>query len=227
MSYDSRTTTISITEKSDFILDSGQFFIDMLKKQASSPDAPEKVRKDWKALENWLGCKGRPFGSEDAEKISLGWRAYMAIGLAPSQKLQPLFDLCHKQYKESGKDCVTSKPPTEVMDVFDRLLATETEIRQKKKIDMDEERKKFEPLLREFKSTNGKSWWRRKSKSFRLWVFGSFAWAIIAILFIRIFNPFHMAWRYLDAEDFMRILIVMTIPLVIGILVHIYKKFVE
>ena len=74
MAYDSETMTITVGEESAFIVDSGLFFIDILRKEANATGAPESLRKDWMILENWLGCAGKPLGAAENENISAAWR---------------------------------------------------------------------------------------------------------------------------------------------------------
>ncbi|HET7396853.1 MAG TPA: hypothetical protein VFK12_10495 [Gammaproteobacteria bacterium] len=228
MTYDPDTMTITIGEYSDFMSDSGAFFIDVFRREAAAPNAPEALRNDWEILENWLGCAGRPLSTEDNTRISAAWRSYLAIGVAPSRNLQPQFDLFHEQYTKSGVDIEASKPPSEVMDVFDRLLATDAEIRKKKKEDWDAERKKLEPLLKGLGAKKNVGWWRRKSKAFRLWAFVSLIWAVGVVLFVAVFDPFHNgSWNYMDDDEFLEMFTVMALPVFAGVLFRIYKKFVE
>lgn len=228
MAYDSKTTTITLGEEPDFMADSGLFFVDVLRKEAARPGAPEALRKDWEILETWLGCAGRPLGPADNEEISAAWRSYCAVGVAPCKKLQPVFDSLHNRFKESGIGIGVNKPPTEVMDVFDRLLATDAEIRQKKQEDWDAERKNLEPLLRGLNGNQKPNWWRNKSGAFRKWVFLSFVWAVGVVFFVGIFDPFNNgAWTYMDDDEYLQMFTVMALPLLVGILVYMYNKFVK
>ena len=148
MAFDKDTNTITLGENSDFLVDSGVFFMHMLQKTALAGDAPAEQLEDWQVIEKWLGCKGGNITPVEEEKIGKGWKAYLAIGLAPSFKLQEAFDFYEKQYKEADYSFKEDKPPTEVMDVFDRLLATDKEISAKKNHDWAEEKKKFEAILK-------------------------------------------------------------------------------
>lgn len=228
MAYDSQTRTITVDEGSEFILDSGHFFVDMLRKQALSSDAPEQMRSDWKILENWLGCAGRELSVQDGERIRAGWKAYFGLGLAPSRELQPLFDSVHEQYERDGVDYKSSKPPTEVMDVFDRMLAKDADIRAKKREDWDSEKKRLEPLLQGLRSGSEVSWWRRKSENFRRWLFVSAFWAVAVLLFVVIFDPFNNGdWRYMDDDEYVQMFTIMVIPFLAGVLRYLYSKWVK
>lgn len=228
MAYDPDPKMITASDESVLMLNSGLFFVDILRKEAAQPNAPEALREDWKVIEVWLGSAGRPLSSEDNEKISAAWHCYFAVGVAPSRKLQPVFDSFHTKFKESGICIGANKPPTEVMDVFDRLLATDTEIKQKKKQDWDAARKKFKPLLKGVSTNKETNWWRTKSTAFRKWAFLSLVWAISVVFFVGIFDPFdNGAWRYMDDEEYIQMFTVMILPLLGGFLLHIYIKFVR
>lgn len=92
MAFDKDTNIITLDENSDFLVDSGVFFINMLRQTSQEENAPDKLIKDWRVIENWLGCENNEITSKEEEKIGNGWKAYLAIGLAPSFKLQPAFD---------------------------------------------------------------------------------------------------------------------------------------
>jgi hypothetical protein len=180
MAFDKDTNTITLSENSDFLLDSGVFFIHMLRKTALAGDAPTGQLENWQVIERWLGCKGGNITSVEEDKIGKGWKAYLAIGPAPSFKLQDAFDFYEKQYKESGYSFKDDKPPTEVMDVFDRLLATDKEITAKKNHDWAEEKKKWEAVLKKLpkKKLTFAQRISSLSKNSRVFIAASVAWFI-------------------------------------------------
>lgn len=137
MSFDKDTNSIVLGEDSDFLVDSGLFFINFLRQTSKAENAPSGLAKDWGIIENWLECQNSEITSIEEEKIGKAWKAYLAIGLAPSFNLQPAFDHYSKQYKDSGYSFKEDKASTEVMDVFDRLLATDDELTVKRKHDLD------------------------------------------------------------------------------------------
>ena len=125
MAYDKKTHTISVGNESDFLMDLGVAYINELKMDSQEDSASSTLVNDWKIIERWLGCSGRELNTKDSEKISKAWRAYIAIGLAPSDKSQPIFSSFSEKYKQQGLSYISDKPPTEVLDVFDRLIATD------------------------------------------------------------------------------------------------------
>ena len=201
MSFDKDTNTITLDENSDFLVDSGVFFINMLRQTSLAENAPDELVKDWQIIENWLGCENREITSTEEEKIGKGWKSYLAIGLAPSFKLQPAFDHYSKQYKESGFSFKEDKPPTEVMDVFDRLLATDKELSAKRTHDWDAEKKKLEAVFKKFpkKKLTSKQRMSALSKNTRIFMAASLAWFIWVIF--RTSDDWEILGIYLDDWD--------------------------
>ena len=201
MSFDKDTNTITLDENSDFLVDSGVFFIHMLRKTALGEDAPIGQLKDWKIIENWLACEDGNITTVEEEKIGKGWKAYLAIGLAPSFKLQEAFDYYSKQYKDSGYSFKDDKPSTEVMDVFDRLLATDKEITAKKNHDWAEEKKKWETVLKKLpkKKLTFKQRLSSLSKNSRIFIAGSVTWFVWVVF--RTSDDWEILGIYLDYWD--------------------------
>lgn len=229
MAYDRKTHTITVGKESDFLMDSGIAFIDELKMDSQHENAPSSLVNDWKIIEKWLGCFDRELNNEDSDKIGKAWRAYIAIGLAPSEKLQPVFTNFSNQYHKDGHSSLLDKPPSEVMDVFDRLLATDDQIKKKRERDWSSERKKLESILNNRSAhKRGASWWRSQSKSFRIWAFGSMVWIVFVLLFVLIFDPFNNdAWGYMDDDEYLKMFFVMTIPLLAGGIKYAYDRIVK
>ena len=65
------------------------------------------------------------------ENLHVGWKAYIARGVAPSRRLQRAFDSMSRTLLSSDPDCRQHKPPIVVLESFDRLLASDAEIRDK------------------------------------------------------------------------------------------------
>lgn len=201
MSFDKDTNTITLDENSDFLVDSGVLFIHMLRKTALTEGAPTKQLNDWKTIESWLGCEEGNITAIEEKKIGMGWKAYLAIGLAPSFKLQEAFDHYSRQYKASGYSFKEDKPPTEVMDVFDRLLATDKEIAAKKNHDWAEDKKKLEAVFKKFPK-NKLTFEQRLSslsKNTRIFIAGSVAWFVWVVF--RTTDDWEILGIYLDDWD--------------------------
>ena len=235
MTYDRKSRTINLDPGSDFMADSGVLFITMLRDLAKDPSAKQSARNDWKVIEEWLGCEGRELTPEDDEKIGKSWRAYLAIGVAPSHDLQPAYDQISKDYKASGQYDPKDKPPESVMDVFDRLQATEDEIKRKKSWDWSEdnpEMKKLADAIRKVSSHSKPSatrvgWWRRQSQSFRSWTFISVAWAAASLFYILVFDPFELGdWRWAEGKDYLKVISISAAPAILALLKKAYDRIV-
>lgn len=157
MAFDPKNNTISVGEGEDFSADSGQFFVLTLKKLSEDPSFAHdhRLKSDWRVIEEWLGCGDGNLSESDLDKIGRAWKAYTAIGLAPSEKLQDSFDLQSQMYKKQGYSFEKDKAPKAVMDVFDRLLATDEEIATKQKTTIEVETLNFKNLLRDVKPSQG------------------------------------------------------------------------
>lgn len=183
MTYDRKTSTIYLDSGSDFMADSGAHFVLTLKKLSEEKNAPADILNDWRVIEKWLGCAGREISQADEEKIGRAWRVYFAIGLAPSFTLQPIFDKISEQYQQDGDSYGGDKAPTEVMDVFDRLLATKEDISAKRAHDIEVEKAKFQKVFRQFgKKRLLKDKIRALSRASRIFVTLSFVWGAWVIL---------------------------------------------
>lgn len=231
MTYDAKTGNISLDPDSDFLSDSGSHFISVLRDLAQDPTANSSIKSDWKAVEDWLECTGRSLNGLDTEKIAKAWRAYYAIGVAPSHALQPAFNRAAQKYKSTGLSFKADRPPQEIMGVFDRLLASDEEIKEKKAWDWSEENPETRKLADAIRAVTGKprpSWWRRQNHMFRAWVFVSIAWAATSFFYMTIFDPFDLgSWSYADGNDYLKAAIVMAVPTFCGLLKLAYDRVVN
>jgi len=68
--------------------------------------------------------------------------------------------------------------------------------------------------------------WRRRSKAYRVWVFGSFSWAVGVLLYVLLVDPY--GGRYMRDDDLFHMLSVMIIPpFFFGAVWFGYKRFVD
>ena len=210
---------ISFTDETDFLLKSGLHFVGELKLDASTSSSPESIKRDWQILASWLGHDSGPISSDQCDKVTDAWAAYLAVGLAPSFKLQPSFDHFSKQLKSSGG----AKTPTEVMDVFDRLLATDEDIEAKRRFDWASEKKRLAPI---FAAADRRGWWQRQKAPVRKWLFVSLLWGCLTFFYSAIFDPFDVGgWSYMDEVQLLRVVVVAAIPLLGGMIYRLYLRF--
>ena len=145
MGYDPKSRTITIDPGSEFVADSGVHFVHVHGDIARKANAPEAIKRDWNIIEDWLGCSGRDLSAPDDERIRLAWMGYYAVGLAPSLSLQSAFDLFAATH--DVKTFRQHKPPTAVMDVFDRMLAKDEDIAKKRAHDIEQAKTEMQAVV--------------------------------------------------------------------------------
>ena len=134
-------TLMQSADESTFIHESGHYFLDVLTDVAMKENAPAQVKADIQTLMDWFGVKDleewRGLSIDEQrvahEKFARGFEKYLREGEAPSTALEKVFkafkDWLTKIYKSSEELQVEISP--EVRAVYDRLLATDEQIRAK------------------------------------------------------------------------------------------------
>lgn len=182
-------------------------------------DAPESVRHDWKTISTWLGGCENGIEITKNEKIQKAWKAYLSIGVAPSLGLQHLFD----SYSNASGSSNYPRPPQEILAVFDRLIATDEEISEKRHSDAKQEK---DHLKKIFLKEDTRSWWRRRSALFRNWTFASITWMILFFIYELFFDPFDRGGWGLSDTEFTQYIIILLTPFGAGIVYYTYQKWV-
>lgn len=77
---------------------------------------------------------------------------------------------------------------------------------------------------KKFQNKQTHSWWRRKSKFFRTWIFGSITWGILVLLYVNIFEPYG---HRLNSDEEIQVTFIMLIPLLGGAIKYLHDKFVK
>jgi len=113
----------------------GVMFVTMAQRMALREGAAQRTKDTWDILDKWLGLDGKEFGPELHSKVNKAYDAYLAIGIAPSTKLQPKFDEASQDLKSEAYNLRPHKPPPEVIRAFDRMLATDEAIKAKREAD--------------------------------------------------------------------------------------------
>lgn len=228
-----KPTTIDLgpdDKEAELFAQSGVFFIKTLRDLAFSENGKPSVKADWKIVEAWLENYGTPLTDIELAKVQDAWLAYLAIGLAPNFSLQPTFDMLSEIIRKQVVILPAHKAPTKIMDVFDRLLATEQEIKEKRASDLEAERKRLEPLLKSFakKSAKETNWWRRKPLETRKWIFFSSIWTIFVFSFYLLIDPFDRdGLDWWSRSEVFQMLIVASASWMAWLINTAYKKFVK
>lgn len=138
-------TLMQSANESTFIHESGHYFLDVLTDVAMKENAPAQVKADVQTLMDWFGvkdldeCRSLSIDEQRAahEQFARGFEQYLREGEAPSTALEKVFkafkDWLTKIYKSSEELQVEISP--EVRAVYDRLLATDEQIRARKEIE--------------------------------------------------------------------------------------------
>lgn len=138
-------TLMQSANESTFIHESGHYFLDVLTDVAMKENAPAQVKADVQTLMTWFGVKDldewRSLSIDEQraahEQFARGFEQYLREGEAPSTALEKVFkafkDWLTKIYKSSEELQVEISP--EVRAVYDRLLATDEQIRARKEIE--------------------------------------------------------------------------------------------
>lgn len=167
-SFNPQTLTTSLLKGADLsslIHEDGHFFLEMMTRDAVLPGAPERLTNDVDALMKWFGVEGKTAQDRLAnwrgmdleaqrphhEQMATAFERYMFSGKAPSLNLQSAFRkmrawMLHTY--QSVKNFLTLHPEAgklnpEIRQVFDRMLATDAEIKEM------EATRSFDPLFKD------------------------------------------------------------------------------
>ncbi|WP_301211056.1 hypothetical protein, partial [Turicimonas muris] len=135
-------TLLQSADESTFVHESGHYFLDVLTDIGSRERVPKQVKDDIQTIMDWFGVKDleewNSLSFEEKrqyhEKFARGFEQYLREGRAPSSTLEKVFksfkDWLMKIYKSAEELDVELSP--EVRSVYDRLLATDEQIKQRK-----------------------------------------------------------------------------------------------
>lgn len=217
--------TIWVGPENHFLVESGLMFVDELRADSASPEAPQSMRDDWAMIARWLAWTEGEFTAAQSEKIKSAWTHYFAIGLAPSIKLQEQFDFFARELKDWPKD---ERPPTEIMNVFDRMMASDEDIATKRKLDLETEAKRLRPLFVKVSKREPGGWWRALDSRTRKWLFACVVWAVLMTIYAVYFDPFDTGgWDLMDDEDTQRYLLILAAPIAGGLVWKVYEKWIK
>lgn len=129
------STKISLFEghdRSSFMHETGHFLLEMMHDLGDRADAPAALKGDLTSIRDWLGAKDtEKLTREQHEQFAEGWETYLMKGQAPSTGLRAAFARLTKWLTEIYKSIANRvQLPQAVHDVMDRLIATESEIKE-------------------------------------------------------------------------------------------------
>jgi uncharacterized membrane protein len=111
------------------------------------------------------------------------------------------------------------------MKVFERMLASDDQIKIKKASDAKSEGEKLAKIIGRLPGNTKKGWWSRQSRSLRGGIFVSVAWAAVALFILTVFDPLDVrSWDWADERDYLKAMAIMLLPAVAGLLKAAYNK---
>lgn len=155
-SYNPKTNVITLLRNADlstFLHESGHFFLETMNKIALDENAPEAIKQDMQATFNWLGVKDlAEWNSHDLEwqrdkheQFARGFEAYLFEGKSPSIEMRGVFQRFRAWLLNVYQQLSTLNVnlSDEVRNVFDRMLATNDQIKE------TELARSYEPLFKD------------------------------------------------------------------------------
>ena len=182
--------------------------VQIMQRLAVSEGASQRLKENWDAIDKWLGLDGSEIGPTDLARIAKAMKAYITVGIAPSNKLQPVFDEFSREYKSEGYDFKSDTPPVSVINAFDRILATDEEIKMKR-VDDENERSSTSKIEMEQVSTQNKEFdetteigvknGMKIGKVIKIIIAGTVTWvAVVRSYYIIKYEKFSWSSRYFD-----------------------------
>lgn len=120
---------------STYLHESGHWYLDIMEKIASTQGAPESLQKEFFEICKYVGAKQGKLNREQHEKFADAFENYLASGRAPSKGLKAAFHSFMNWMMQVYKG-IRMQPglSPEIIGVFDRMLATDEEIKQQNDI---------------------------------------------------------------------------------------------
>lgn len=125
-----------------YLHESAHWFMDILESLVKSGQAPDSLVKEYKSALEYVGAKeGDVLTREQHEKFADAFENYLASGVSPSKSLKGMF-LTFKNWFLSVYKGLRLNPALnpQIITFFDRLLATDEEIKaQKDRLELEED----------------------------------------------------------------------------------------
>ncbi|CAB4198872.1 crystallin beta/gamma motif-containing protein, partial [uncultured Caudovirales phage] len=133
-------TLLQNADLSTFLHESGHFFLEVMSHMAAQPNAPQGVVDDMNAVLKWFGVSDlatwRSMSLEEQrdfhERFARGFEAYLFEGKSPNSNMQGLFATFARWLKSVYREltALNVQLTDEVRGVFDRMLASEEQIKE-------------------------------------------------------------------------------------------------
>lgn len=155
-SFNPDTNTITLLRGADlstFLHESGHFFLEIMNKLATDPAGPIAIKQDMQAVMDWLGVKDLAewnahdleWQREKHEQFARGFEAYLFEGKSPSIEMRGVFQRFRAWLLNVYRNIknLNVELSDEVRGVFDRMLATNEQIKE------TEIARSFEPMFKD------------------------------------------------------------------------------
>lgn len=129
-----REFTIRMLKRADsstFMHEAAHFYLETFYDLANQQGAPQALVDDWQVIADWLDIKpGQVMTTEQHETFARGFEKYLMEGKAPAQEVRGFFARMRRWLIGIYKDITNLqvKLSDSIRGVFDRMVATETEI---------------------------------------------------------------------------------------------------
>lgn len=133
-----RTFSIFLAKDADlstFMHEAAHTYYEMMSEIAKAPDAASRVVEDFGKIQKWLGATpGEKITDAQQEKFARGFEKYLLEGKAPSPSLVEAFSMFRHWLTQIYKTLadLDVELSDEIRGVFDRMLATDGQIKQMK-----------------------------------------------------------------------------------------------
>ncbi len=123
-------------DSSTFLHETGHLWLEELRFDASDPNAPDQLKSDWQAVQDWFAENGHAIGEDGAipvdahELWARGIERYLMEGKAPAPSLRKMFEAFKAWLVQVYRMVDRLKTPIndDIRDVMARLIATDEEI---------------------------------------------------------------------------------------------------
>ena len=129
-----RSFTIGMLKKADastFLHEGAHFWLEVFGDIATQADVPAQLAADYSAILKFLGVASREeIGTEQHEKFARAFEAYLYEGKAPAEEVRGMFASMRQWFIRIYKEITNLNVALsdDIRGVFDRMVATETEI---------------------------------------------------------------------------------------------------
>ena len=124
-------------DQSTFLHETGHLWLEQLRADAMDESAPDQLKADWQAVQDWFAANGHPLADgvipvEAHELWARGVERYLMEGKAPTPLLRKAFEQFKSWLVAIYRTVDRLKAPitSEIRGVMDRLIATDEEIEQ-------------------------------------------------------------------------------------------------